>query len=567
MNIIQEIPKDFATEAVALDIEVFGQGDRLHRPTGTFACISVCFGGEDVYVLTNQSDLKKLFLRLKSVKYWIMHNAMYDVRHLRRWVDIEDRLVWDSMLVEKNLWGGYYGQGEFALSDLVRRYLNIHMDKSTRNEFINSNYMTQEMLEYAAQDAYLTYKVYEKQKQEIEERGDGLRSYWDIDEPTLWSVLDFKPVKVDVKNWRKLSAELEQRGIELEDKLGINVYSWKQVKDFILKRTRVQLPDTSEQTLLDYRDKVGAELIDDILMARRYRKATSTYGESWLEKNVEEGDLVYAEFSVCGAESGRFSSSSPNLQQIPSRKIPEYRKLFISQHGVLMIADIQAQEPRVLAFLSGDQNLKSVFERGEDIHLAVTRVIFHDDTIKKADERRDIGKMVNLATSYGMTADGLAKRLGIDKAEAEKFLYGYFNTYPDVQMFIRRQHTVASRIGFVETIAGRRIWINQYNHQWENNAVNAPIQGSSADFSKLWLNKFRQNCQKCGIIFPVVMVIHDEIVLDIDKEQVDIYKEQLEQAFQETAQQLLPSMPFELETEVGRTWAAKKGEEDAEFDF
>jgi len=334
------------------------------------------------------------------------------------------------------------------------------------------------------------------------------------------------------------------------------------VKEFIYKLTHKQIKDTQESTLAELEAEYPQ--VKQLLLARRYRKASSTYGEKWINENVEEGDLVYSDFHVNGTETGRFSSSSPNLLNIPARKIPEYRELFVNSKGRMVVADISQQEPRVLAYLSNDKNLIKAFVDKEDIHLYVTRNIFNDDTIEKGDPRRDVGKMINLATSYGMTAKGLASRLQISEDDAESFLRAYFNRFPDVDNFIKRQRMYASSHEYVNTIMGRRIWINKHNFQWENNAINAPIQGSSADFTKVWVNDFRNRCTIKGVEFPVCAVIYDEVLMDVEKENEAMYIEMLTGAFYDTAKRLVPTVPFALDVEKGKSWACKRLAEEEE---
>ena len=566
MNIIQSLPpKEIVTfnTPVSLDIEMFQQTDgKLHRPTGDFACISVGIG-DDVYVIQDKKLLPELFQNIERAQYWILHNALYDIRQLRRWVEIKDRPLWDTMIVEQVLWGGYYGIGEFSLADLTRRYLDYKMDKDTRDDFIRGSYMTQSMLEYAALDANLTLQVYQKQQEEIALRKYDMKVYWDADEPSIWTILDLKPVKVNVKRWLEMAEEFVRRGREIEEELGVNVYSHTQVKEYIYKLTRKQIKDTQETTLTELEAEYPQ--VKQLLLARRYRKASSTYGEKWITENVEDGNLVYSDFHVNGTETGRWSSSSPNLLNIPARKIPEYRELFINNKGRMIVADISQQEPRCLAYLSNDKNLIKAFVDKEDIHLYVTRNIFNDDTIEKGDPRRDVGKMINLATSYGMTAKGLASRLQIGEDDAEKFLRAYFNRFPDVDNYIKRQRIYAQSHGYVNTIMGRRIWINPHNFQADNNAINAPIQGSSADFTKVWVNDFRSRCIIKGVEFPVCAVIYDEVLMDVEKENEAMYIEMLTGAFYDTAKRLVPTVPFALDVEKGKSWACKRlAEEDEE---
>jgi DNA polymerase I len=567
MNIHKGLPTVPVTKdtIVSLDIEIFGQTKgKLHRPTGEFACLSVGIG-EDVFVIQDKNDLVELFSRIAPAKYFVLHQSLYDIRQLRRWIKFDRRLVWDSLLMDKTLWGGYYNIQEFSLGDLTRRYLDVKLDKEIRAEFEGSVSMSDEMLEYAAKDAYYTLRVQEAQQKEIDTRGDTMNTYWTIDEPAIWAILDLQPVKIDVPQWISMAKEFERRGVEMERDMGVNVYSHVQVKEYIRKTTGLKLDSTAAEVLEDAKTKVSVskikettEIIDKITLIRMLRKASSTYGLKWVDNNVEEDGMVYSDFYVIGAESGRMTSSNPNLQQIPSRRIPEYRQLFISKYGKMIVADIQAQEPRILAYLSGDKHLREAFENKEDVHLTVTRAIFKDETIQKSDKRREVGKMINLATSYGMTAQGLAGRLGIPEEQAEDFLRQYFTRFSGVTAYIDKMRSIANRFEYVETISGRRIWMNRHSFQSANNAINAPIQGSAADLLKLWMVDFWNWCKYENIMYPVVMPIHDELVLDSPIELVAKYKQGLIDTLNSSAGKLFGDMPFTLDIKSGRSWACKK---------
>jgi len=565
MNIIKGIPPilDGQTD-VSIDIEMFGQEKaKLHRPHGTFACISL--GVEDsVYVVTERSALKEVFHQIKDAKHHIYHNAMYDIRQLSAMVEMNERPVWDTMLVEKVLWGGYFGIAEFSLQDLVRRYLGVYMTKDPREEFSTRSYMTDEMVEYAAKDAYYTLKVKMAQEKEIDDRSYDMKAYWEVDAPAMWVFLNFLPVKIDVSRWLSMADEFVKRGEELENELGFNVNSAKQISEKFkyakFPRTDKGNPKTDEDALLSLRGRIPADIVDKILLARQYRKASSTYGEDWVKNFAEDDGLVYADFHVTGTETGRPSCSSPNLLNIPARKIPEYRELFIPDRGKLLISDISAQEPACLAYLSRDQNLINIFKEGRDVHLEVARAIYNDPTLTKQKDadKRAVGKIVNLGTSYGMSAKGISEEVGISVEEAEKFLYNYFRKFPMVQLYIDGQRSKAYSMGFVYTVVGRRIWINPYSDQWSRNAINAPIQGSAAEFTKKWLVKFRDGCCSNGLTFPVCNVVYDELVCDIETGLEDRYRTLQDETFADISEELFPGVPIKVETQSGSNWGCKK---------
>ncbi len=559
MTIIRnEIPRKAGPgEVVALDIEMFGQDlGHLHRPIGKFACMSIQFDGEEeVYQIYNPDQLTPTFENLKDAE-WVFHNALYDLRQLRRFSNhptlfpSSSRYLHDTMLMEKVLFGGYYS--DFRLNDLARRYFDIYMEKETREEFETVDEMSGQMKQYAANDVTITLMARKKQL-EIATSSD-LHVYRDIDMPMIWVVLDMQPVRVDYQRWAKMAPEFEKRGREIEAELGVNVMSPKQVKAFLAEH-KISVDSTGEEVLSEYE---GVDVVDKILDARKNRTASSKYGEKWLASFVEDGGLVYADWKITTAETGRMSCANPPLQGIPVRKLPIFRELFIPQHDVIYAPDVSQQEPRILAYLSQDANLLKAVRNNESVHLYVARMLYDDPTIEKGEDwRYKDGKAISLGISYGLTAKGTAKKTGHSVAESEKLIRTYFDRFPDVENYISRQRTKAMRKGYVETVAGRRIWLNLYNFQWENNAINAPIQGSAADFTKIWGAGIWRRCKDRGIPFPVTMFIHDEIVMDVKKEHFEEIQKINAEAVAE-AGEMFTGVPFVFDGNFGSTWACHK---------
>jgi DNA polymerase-1 len=280
-----------------------------------------------------------------------------------------------------------------------------------------------------------------------------------------------------------------------------------------------------------------------------YKKAVTTYGKKWLEKNLEPDGRVYANYHVCGAETGRTSCSRPNMQQIPARKLPQYRERFIaSPDSVIMVSDVVQQEPCILAYESQDQELLRAIRAGEDLHQTVADAI---------GQSRIVGKTVNLGTSYGLSTYGLAIRLGITEQEAAKFLASYFARFSGVHRWISRQREFAYNNRYVSTAAGRRIYVNVYDNQWQNNAINAPIQGGAADCTKAWIREMWVQCRKSDIPWSMVAIVHDELVFDVPKKHVKETQTILNDSFQTVTKKMFPGVPFRIETEIGRSWACK----------
>jgi DNA polymerase I len=556
VKIINSVPPELDKgTSVAMDVEVFGMTKgKLHRPIGIFACLSVCFEGDTVYQIYDNKQIEPTLKNLREA-VWVFHNSLFDLRQLRRFAKINPRFIWDTMLVDQSMYGGYYQN--FSLRDLSRRWLGEIMEKDARSEFETATHMTAAMKEYAANDAVKTLKIALLQKKEFE-GSPAFKAYLVADEPMIFPILDMPGICVDSDNWKLMVEGFEKKVRKMENDLGINVMSGPQVIKAAGEHG-IHIRNTQATTLKEFKD---APFIKAVLDARTYRKAVSTYGLSWLD-NVEDDGRVYASYKVTGTETGRNSCSDPNMQQIPVRVLPEYRSLFIpSKSSVMLVSDISQQEPRILAYETQDAALIKAFKNGEDIHLTVAKAALNSKPPKNKkdfDDFRFKGKTINLGTSYGLSSYGLSSRLGISEEEADRFLRNYFARFRGVFNWIQNQRQAGFRNEYVRTTLGRRIYLNLYQeHQWPNNAINAPIQGGAADFTKIWIRKIWEKCRKAKIPFFIVAIIHDELVQDVLKELVRDAKRIVDEAFQETAAFLYPGIPFAIETEMGRSWACKQ---------
>lgn len=553
MNIQTGLPPEAKKgQPVALDLEMFGQdGEKLHRPHGTFACLSITLDGKTVYQIYDEHDVRKA-LKAVSKGMWVFHNALYDLKQLRRWAEIKPRFIWDTMLVEQSVYGGLYQY--FSLADLVRRWMHRYMDKEVRESFNNAKEMNNKMKTYAATDAVVTWKISGMQWDEFTPELS-YEAYKDIDEPMIFPVLDMPGMRVDVDAWSKAVKGFEKKATEIEGELGFNVKSTQQCHK-ALAGIGLHLSDTGADTLKLYDKK---PLVAKIIEGRLYRDAVSKYGLAWLEKNVESDGYVYPAWHITGAKTGRMSSSHPNGQNIPQRKLPIYRTFFIPSVGnIMMISDAHQQEPCILAYMSKDRELIAAIVRKEDLHLTVARTVFHNPKLTKKDEdKRFIGKTINLGTSYGLSPYGLATRIGCTEQEAERFISTYFNRFPDVLNWSNVTKQSAYNLGYVTTASNRKLYINLHDGTWRNKSINAPIQGGAVDQMKLWVRNYWELCNEEGIPFNVSGIIHDEQVKDIPKGLRKKIQKMSDEAFERSAVQLFPGVPFTVENEFGKSWGAK----------
>lgn len=541
-------------ELVAIDIELFGAEEkRLHRPDeGEFASMAIAMS-DGAYLVERKEDVNEALRRIRH-GLWTLHQSVFDLRHLRRWSNIRPARVWDTLLVERDLFGGWYDR--FSLADVGRRWLGIYMEKDTRDHFTTADEMTNAMREYNLKDALITRAVAEKQ---MEYAPSNFPWYWEIDEPLIWVVLDMPGVRVDRERWMELAVRNQERYDEILMELGFNPRSPQQVKEYIKGAFGVSLRNTAEATLKKAMKKSPktAEVIGRILEARGAGKNASTYGEKWLAK--AEGEYVYPDWRIVGAETGRTSCKNPNLQQIPIRKTPEYRDTIIASEGNrLIVSDVSQQEIRILSYFSRDPILMRILEEGGDTHLETAKLIYEDPYLTHDDPERRVGKDINLGLSYGLTAAGLARNTGITTARAEILLNKYFSTFVGVKrLHGRLLQDAASRL-YVETASGRPVWVNPYSKQWENNARNSPIQGTGGDHMKLAAVLTHRKTAEAGIPFTLNLLVHDELVCDTPEGYVERTAEVTHKAWVEAADYLMPGLPMKIDSAVGDNWGCKK---------
>lgn len=560
-------------QLVTMDFEMFDQVDgKLHRPNGSFALISVKLETDPVvYQLYDQKDLRKL-VRVVRAGTWAFHNALYDLRQFRRYADIQPRFIWDTMLIEQSLYGGLYQN--FGLADLTRRYLNRTMEKETREHFYQKRDIDPQMKQYAAIDVINTEEIALIQDYQSNLDADRFKVYIHADEPMIFPVLDLQGFRVDVEGWEIMVKEFARKGKEIEDEIDVNVYSHAKVKDILRKQYRITIESTKNEILVSLLDDAQGKaktFIEKVIEARMYRKAASTYGMKWLEEHVEEDGKVYSDYKITGADkTGRMSSAGPNMQNIPQRKLPEYRERFLASPGHLLgVWDVSQQEPSITAYHSQDRRLLEALRAGESLHLSVARAIYENEQLEKSDKMEySHGKQINLGLTYGLTASGLSRRTGLTIEEAESMILKYFTKFSGVHSYIQSQRRNAFRDGYVTTALGRRSYLNLYDHKWENNAINSPIQGGAADFTKIWAYKTWKNVRSAHLPPTMVAFVHDETVDDTPKEIMRERVPLVEEAFVETAEFLYKNIPFAVDKEFGNAWSAKSIEaERISLDF
>lgn len=564
MQIIKGLPPKFPDGTwVAVDLEIAkAEKDKLHRPTtGEFACLTICADPEIVYYIDHMTDVYGVLTNLSNC-IWVMHNAKFDLTHLRRWADPNPcQKIWDTMVIDQIMWSGYY-QG-WSLADCARRYLDIYLDKSLQEKWeeVEPSNIPEEFIEYACRDSSTTLRVAMEQKKIITK--EQFHIWRDVELPVMWAVMDFRGFAVDIKAWRMLAERNKARAAEIDAKLPFNPRSYKVTREFLSKHGFQGIPSTGEdilETWIRRHPKAEAsEYASLVLESRMYSKRSSTYGASWLDKYIEEEagvPVIYGNYHIIGAETGRFSCSSPNMQNIPSRDTKEFRECFIARpNHQLIIADYSQQEIGIVAYISGDRSLIGMFNSGQDIYIAMAKMMYNKD-IDKKDPLRSRMKSVVLGTNYGMSAQGLAKKEGITLEEAEDVLKRLARAFPQLISWMKTQQNLKVK---TKTVIGRTTWLNPYSGQCDRNALNNPIQGTASDMLKKAVIRIHDEWA-LNFTFPygIVAIIHDEIVLEVPETSARNVAKFVQKIMVEVADEMLPGMKFKASAAIGDNWSEKE---------
>lgn len=407
---------------------------------------------------------------------------------------------------------------------------------------------------------------------------DSMRSVYDgIEEPLIrvLYIMESYGVRIDVsvlkdftRSLKDRMSECEKRIREIADNPNLNVASPKQLGELLfeklqidpkMKRTGKGSWPTDEETLSALSDK--NPVVEDILEYRGTRKLLSTYIEPLPGYISPKDGRVHTTFNQALTATGRLSSSSPNLQNIPIRTEDgqQIRKAFVAPQGsVVMSADYSQIELRVMAHCCGDEHMIKAFKDGEDIHKTMAAKIFGKSLEDVTPEERRKAKTANFGIMYGISAFGLAQRLKISRTEASKLITDYYASFPSIRQFLDKVLDDARKNGYVQTLFGRRRYVPDVNSRnanvrsiAERNAINAPIQGTAADIIKLAMIGVQDELEKRNLHSHLVLQIHDELVLEVPCDEIDIVKKMLIERM-EGVMQL--SVPLTVECNYGKDW-------------
>lgn len=435
----------------------------------------------------------------------------------------------------------------------------------------------EEVKEYAGEDADITYQLKEIFAPKLEQAKT--RELFDTIESPLVSVLadmEAEGIRLDVDYLKQLSLELSQEAQNLQLKifetageefnlaspkqLGIILFEKLKIASGKIKKTKTGQYATGEEVLSDLAK--DNEVVRDILEWRQIVKLQNTYVDALPTQINPQTGKVHTDYMQAVAATGRLSSNNPNLQNIPIRteRGQKVRKAFIARDTdhVLLSADYSQIELRIIAALSGEPTMIESFKNNEDIHRSTAAKVFNVSLEEVTREQRSNAKTVNFGIIYGVSAFGLSQQTSLSRAESKELIDTYYATYPKLRDYIDDQIAFAREYGYVQTVSGRRRYLKDINSQnavvrggAERNAVNAPIQGSAADIIKIAMINIHKRLQTEQLQTKMLLQVHDELVFDVPKTEVEIVKPIIKQEM-ENAFKL--AVPLEVEVGMGDNW-------------
>ena len=497
--------------------------------------------------LDQDTVLEKLrpYLESESISK-IGHNLKYD-RHILQnaGIKLKGRLL-DTMLFS------YVNNSTITrhnMDAVSKRYLNIsptsYEDVAGKGakQIPFSEVSIDIASDYASEDADIALQLYHNIEPRVRKEEKLKELYHKIEGPLIYTLGDIERngVLINSEKLDDQSKELEATISELESKVQdsagetFNLGSPKQLQEIlyqklglpIIKKTPKGQPSTSETVLQEL--SMDFPIVEDILSFRALSKLKSTYTDKLPKMINSETGRVHTSYHQAVTATGRLSSSNPNLQNIPIRSEEgrRIREAFVAPNGYkILAADYSQIELRIMAHLSKDSGLLDSFSRDLDIHRATAAEIFRVALDEVTDNQRRSAKAINFGLIYGMSAFGLSKQLMITRAEAQNYIEQYFDRYPGVKNYMDETKLMAKKIGYVETVFGRRLYLadiessNYQRRQYaERSAINAPMQGTAADLIKMAMIELHQRINRESLDAKIIMQVHDELVIEVHENQ------------------------------------------------
>ncbi len=580
-QLISELAKQ---SEICFDTETTG----LDAHTAELVGMSFAFKASEAYYIPtpeNQTETQAIVDEFKAIfenkKITLIgQNIKYDLLVMKKYnIHLKGKLF-DTMVAH------FLIQPEMRhnMNVLAETYLNYSpvsietlIGKKGKGQISMREVPVEIITEYASEDADITLQLKNKFDGMLDSSATK-KLFEEIEIPLIpvLAAMEAEGIALDKNTLKEISGELEKDIQKVEKEIQtlggktFNVSSPKQVGEILFevlqitekpKKTKTGQYATGEDVLAKLIGK--HEIVGKILDYRELVKLKNTYVDTLPELVNPNTKRIHTSYNQVVAVTGRLSSDNPNLQNIPIRteRGREIRKAFVArdENHVLLSADYSQIELRVIAELSRDQGMIDAFQSGQDIHKATAAKVYNVSLEEVTSDMRRNAKMVNFGIIYGISAFGLSERLNIPRKEAAAIIENYFEKYPRIKSYMDESIEQAREKGYVETIMGRRRYlrdINSTNHTVrgyaERNAINSPIQGSAADMLKIAMINIHKDFIDKGIKSKMLLQVHDELVFDVLKEELEIVKPIIESRMKNAIPSL--TVPMEVGMGVGRNW-------------
>ena len=555
--------------------------------------ISFCLGPNDAFYiplahkkiksLKREYVLEKIkpILEDASIKK-IGQNIKYDFIVLKKY-GIEVSPLEDTMLMSYVLDAGNNRHNMNILSEIHLGHKTIAYKDvvgSGKKQLNFSEVNLKEATEYAAEDADVTFRLYEHLSERV--NSEKLNKIYEIFERPmikLLSQLEIDGIKVDKEYLKKLSKKFKERLEKIEKEIykisgkEFNIGSPKQLGEIIyndlkiakLKKTKKGSLATSAKILEDLA-LTGHKFPNLVLEWRQVSKLKSTYSDALQEHINSNSKRVHTSFLLAATNTGRLASSDPNLQNIPIKTLDgkEIRKAFIAEkNNVLISADYNQIEMRILADIADVKALKKAFKNNQDIHSLTASQVFGKQINKITDDLRRKAKAINFGIIYGITQFGLAKQISVSNQDALDFINAYFRKFPEIKDYMNSTIKICRKQGYVTNIFGRRIHLRGINDKnfsvrsfQERAAINAPIQGTAADIIRLAMIKIDKALEDKKNAVKMLLQIHDELIFECSRKEENKIKKLIKDTMTSisNSEHHMFSIPLEVSVNSGNNW-------------
>ena len=521
--------------------------------------------------------LRPFFESTEIIK--VGHNIKFDIQVLHKYNVKVSSPIYDTMVAHYLI----NPDMRHNLDTLSESYLNYSpisieslIGKKGKNQISMRDVSIDKITDYASEDADITLQLKSIFDKEIEVNNLS-KIFYDIEIPMInvLSEMETEGIKIDTSYLEKLDKEfeedLEKLKKEIFKKSGeeFNLNSPKQLGEILFdklklvskpKKTKTGQYSTSEEVLSSLAN--DHKIIEDILEWRSLDKLQNTYVKSLPNEVSSLTNRVHSSFNQTVTTTGRLSSNNPNLQNIPIRTAngQKIRRAFIPRGSdyILMAADYSQIELRVIASMSNEENMIDAFVNNQDIHTMTASKIYNVDPENVTREQRGNAKTVNFGIIYGVSAFGLSQQTDLNRSESKVMIDNYFLNYPGLKKYMSDQIDFARNNGYVETIMGRRRYLQNINSQnnmlrssSERNAINAPIQGSAADIIKIAMININSELKKQSLKSKMLLQVHDELVFDVHKSE----KDQIQDIVKTTMESAVKlKVPLKIDLEFGKNW-------------